>query len=46
MQTYRISITADTIIEPNLSGENRTFTENAKRLLEKGLAIDVFTSVP
>jgi len=44
MKINRISIIANTIIEPGMSGGNRIFIECAKRWLEKGITIDVFTS--
>jgi len=44
MKVNRISIIANTIIEPGMSGGNRIFIECAKRWLDKGIAIDVFTS--
>lgn len=44
MKINRISIIANTIIEPDMSGGNRIFIECAKRWLDEGIAIDVLTS--
>jgi len=44
MKVNHISIIANTIIELGMSGGNRIFIECAKRWLDKGIAVDVFTS--